>query len=133
MNTVKAQKSFSNKELSVAGLKAAFNILDKWGCSAEQAQAILRMKRATYFKLKGDPAGANLDADQLSRISMLLNIHQALRIVFENPENQYGFMKMKNHNPYFSGRTPMEVIEGGEFTKLYETFKRVDALRGGLV
>ncbi len=47
---------------------------------------------------------------------MALNIHQALRIVFENPANQYGFMKMKNHNPYFSGRSPLEVI-GGNVTE----------------
>lgn len=120
------------KRMGSAGLKAVLNILEKWGCSAEQAMAILRLPRATFYKYRNDPSQARLDRDQLTRLSYLLNMHQALRIVFENRENVYGFMSKKNHNPYFHGRTPLEVIESGDFGALYETYKRIDTLRGGL-
>lgn len=60
----------------------------------------------------------------------MLNIHSALRVIFDNPENLYGFMAMANHNPFFQGRTPLEVMSQGDFVSLYETFKRIDALRG---
>jgi len=40
-----------------------------------------------------------LSQDQLTRASYVLNIHAALRTVFENPENLYGFMAMPNNNP----------------------------------
>jgi hypothetical protein len=115
-----------------AGLKAVLNILEKWGCSAEQTMAILRLPRATFYKYRNDPSRARLDRDQLTRLSYLLNMHQALRIVFENHENVYGFMSKKNHNPYFHGRAPLEIIESGDFGALYETYKRIDTLRGGL-
>src|SRR5680860_80835 len=75
--------------MSVKGLKAVMNILDKWGCSPEQAQAILRLPRATFYRYRSNPDKAKLDADQLTRLSYLLNIHQALRIVFENKDNVY--------------------------------------------
>lgn len=133
MTSIVEKKSLDDvRRMGVSGLRAALNILDKWGCTADQGQAILRLPKATYYKYRNDPEGARLDKDQLTRISYLLNMHQALRIIFENPENVYGFMSKQNHNPYFHGRAPLEVIETGDFGALYETFKRIDTLRGGL-
>lgn len=121
----------TNRQLASAGLKAAFAVLNKWGCSADQAMAILRLPKATYYKYFRDPESARLNEDQLERLSYLVNIHAHLRLLFENPENQYGFMSMKNNNPFFNGRSPLEVIATGSFAALYETHKRIDALRGG--
>lgn len=126
-----AAKQADNRQLAAAGLRAVFAILDKWGCSPEQAMAILRLLKATYYKYFRDPASARLNEDQIERLSYLVNIHAHLRLLFENPENQYGFMRMKNHNPFFNGRSPLEVIASGSFAALYETHQRIDALRGG--
>ena len=98
--------------------------------AAEQAQKILGLNRATYFKYKKAPEAVNLSQDQLERLSYVINIHAALRVVFDNPENVYGFIKMPNHNPYFNGKTPLELISTGHFANLYEVYKRIDALRG---
>lgn len=117
--------------LGPAGFKAALNILQKWGCNATQQQAILGLPKATYYKYRQKPEAAQLGSDQLERISYLLNIHASLSTLFENPENRYGFMAMNNHNPYFNGKSPLELISSGSFGALYETFKRVDAMRGG--
>jgi len=112
------------------GLKAVFNILDKWGCSTEQQCHILSMKKSTFYKNREAVDSARLTDDQLERISYILNMHAALRTVFDNPDNVYGFMSMENKNPYFNGRAPLDIIATGNFGSLYETFKRVDALRG---
>ncbi|SFG37819.1 MULTISPECIES: MbcA/ParS/Xre antitoxin family protein [Neptunomonas] len=125
--------SFSpDKAAAATGLKAAVTILDKWGASGEQGEAILRVSHSTYARAKKKDAlvEINLDRDQLTRISFILNIHAALRIVFDNPENLYGFMKMANHNPFFEGRTPLEIMGSGDFVAVYETFRRIDAMRG---
>ena len=116
--------------MTASGFKAALKIFDKWGCGAEQAQKILGLNRATYFKYKKAPEAVNLSQDQLERLSYVINIHAALRVVFDNPENVYGFIKMPNHNPYFNGKTPLELISTGHFANLYEVYKRIDALRG---
>ncbi|SNY95944.1 hypothetical protein SAMN04488142_0460 [Halomonas sp. hl-4] len=120
-----------NKSAAAVGLKAAVRILDKWQATGEQGEAILRVSHSTYARARrGDLAEIKLDSDQLTRISYLLNIHAALRMLFENPDNLYGFVSMANHNPYFNGRTPLEVISSGDFAALYETFKRIDSMRG---
>ena len=61
----------------------------------------------------------------------MLNIHAALRMIFDNPDNLYGFVNMVNHNPFFNGRTPLAIMGTGDFAALYETYKRIDSLRGG--
>ncbi|WGI27050.1 hypothetical protein QEN58_08300 [Halomonas alkaliantarctica] len=120
-----------NRAAAAAGLKAAVRILDKWQASGEQGEAILRVSHSTYARARrGDLVEIKLDSDQLTRISYLLNIHAALRMIFDNPENLYGFVNLVNHNPYFNGRTPLEIIGSGDFAALYETFKRIDSLRG---
>nr|WP_295710747.1 antitoxin Xre-like helix-turn-helix domain-containing protein [uncultured Halomonas sp.] len=120
-----------NKRAAAAGLRAAVRILDKWRASCEQGEAILRVSHSTYARARrSDLAEIKLDSDQLTRVSYVLNIHAALRMLFDNPENLYGFVNMMNHNPYFNGRTPLEIMESGDFAALYETFKRIDSLRG---
>lgn len=129
MQTV--QDISQNRAAAAAGLKAAVRILDKWRASGEQGEAILRVSHSTYARARrGDLVEIKLDSDQLTRISYLLNIHAALRMIFDNPENLYGFVNLVNHNPYFNGRTPLEIMGSGDFAALYETFKRIDSLRG---
>ena len=75
---------------------------------------------------------ATVEKNQIERLSYLVNIHGCLRMIFENPKNVYGFMALKNDNPYFNGKSPLEIISTGQFPALYETFRRIDVLRGGL-
>ena len=131
MNALNENAKENVQARSATGLKTAVAILGKWGATVDAIQAVLRVSRATFFKAKsGSIEAINLDSDQLDRISLVLNMHAALRIVFDNPDNVYGFMAMKNNNDFFNGRTPLESMENGSFMSVYETFKRVDALRG---
>jgi len=123
----------TGKNTAATGLRAAVAILDKWGASGEQGQAILRVSHSTYARAKRKDGikSISLDRDQLSRVSFVLNIHAALRMIFDNPENLYGFMRMPNDNAFFFGRSPLEVMGEGDIIAVYETFRRIDALRGG--
>jgi hypothetical protein len=120
------------KDQCVAGLRAALRILDKWQASSEQACRILRISRSTYTRARqaDDAWSIGLDLDQMHRISFVLNIHAALRTVFDNPDNVYGFPSMENRNAFFNGRKPLDIMAQGDFISLYETFRRIDALRG---
>jgi hypothetical protein len=68
----------------------------------------------------------------MQRISFVLNIHATLRLVFDNPDNVYGFASMANDNEFFNGRSPLEIMAQGDMISLYETFRRIDMLRGAL-
>ncbi|MFT6431059.1 MAG: hypothetical protein ACJAXR_000861 [Halopseudomonas sp.] len=122
----------SERTAAATGLRTAVAILDKWGASGEQGEAILRVSHSTYAraKRKDGLVSINLDRDQLTRVSFVLNMHGTLRTVFDNPENVYGFMRMANDNPFFLGRSPLEVLGDGDIVALYETFRRIDVLRG---
>ena len=122
----------SDKTAAATGLRTAVSILDKWGATGEQGEAILRVSHSTYAraKRKDGLASINLDRDQLTRISFVLNIHAALRTIFDNPDNLYGFMRMPNDNAFFFGRSPLEVMGSGDMVAVYETFRRIDVLRG---
>ena len=115
---------------SSVAFKLASNILEKWQCSASDKQAILGLTKSSYYRFHHNE-GATLSNDKLERISYIANIHQALKIVFSNPDNAYGFMAMKNDNPYFNGNSPLALISSGNFGTLYEVFKRIDAMRNG--
>lgn len=125
----------SKKEVLTAhvnkAFKVALGICDKWECSVAEKEAIFGMPRSTLHRNTKKPLEAKLSGDQIERVSYILNIHQALRIVFSNSENIYGYMNMKNNNPYFNGQTPMDIIKTGSFGSLYEVFTRINAMRGG--
>ena len=128
MATLTAKENTSDINAGVA-FRLGDNILEKWGCSTAEKQAILKLKKSSYHRYQKDSNSASLSSDQLERISYLANIHQSLRLIFSNPENIYGFMKMKNDNEYFNGRSPLSIINTGNFGALYEVFKRIDTMR----
>lgn len=130
--TALAQAMDFTRTQCVTGLRAALRILDKWQASSEQACRILRISRSTYTRARQDGAdwSVSLDLDQMHRISFVLNIHAALRTLFDNPDNVYGFVSLENRNEFFNGRKPLEIMAQGDFISLYETFRRIDALRG---
>ena len=113
------------------GLKVVLNILNKWQCSEAEKQALLGIKRSTLHKYQDDPQSARVTHDLSERVSYLLNIHHALRLLFSNPENVYGFVRLENQNPPFNGLTPLHFMQSGRCAALYEVFRHVDGLRGG--
>lgn len=116
------------------GLRTALKIMELWGATQDEMTRILRISRSTLARAKSDSSSGRvqLDSDQLERISLVLNIHAALRLIFENPANLYGFVSKPNSNPFFNGRRPLDVMSEGSFINLYETARRIDSLRGGL-
>ncbi len=112
-------------------LRVAMNILNKWHCSEQEKQAILGISRSTLHKYQSKPDSARINPDLLERVSYLLNIHQSLKILFDNDENVYGFVRLPNHNYYFNGAAPMDILRSGLSSSLYEVNRQLDSLRGG--
>lgn len=122
--------TFSNSDMA-AGFKAADSILLSWGCSNRQIQNVLNLSKQSFDKFKTNPEQISLSDEQLVKVSYILNIHSVLRVVFNNSDNVKGFMSMKNHNEFFLGRPPIQVIESGKLCDLQEVYRRIDILRRG--
>lgn len=114
---------------SGAAFRLANNILQKWGCTIDEKQAILGLTHTSYLHFQQNNDSVALSNEQLDRISYLANIHQSLRVIFSNKENVYGFMNMKNNNSFFNGNSPLSLISSGSIDTLHEVFKRIDAMR----
>lgn len=69
-----------------------------------------------------------LDVDQLYRMSLVLNIHAALKMTFSNDLNVYRFPSLSNHNDFFNGRTPLEIMAQGDFVSIHETYRHIQSL-----
>ena len=133
MTIVNAPPAPEPKAMGAVGLRTAIKIMENWNASHEQIARILRVSASTIARAKASRQHAfNLDADQLDRISYVLNIHASLRLLFENQENVRGFMAMPNHNHFFNGRAPLNIMAEGSFANVYETFRHIDGLRGAL-
>lgn len=90
---------------------------------------ILGLEPVSFQEYLDNPSSAVLSDDQLKRSSYLANIHHALREVFSNPENVYGFMKMENHNPIFDGRTPLSILKDSDLNSFAEAFQSICKLK----
>lgn len=128
MHTTSRIHAFSKDQSSMI-LCTALRVLEKWRASTEQASSILRVSRSSISRAQ-QGKGVELDRDQLERASIVLNCHASLRLVFDNPENVYGFMGLENHNEFFNGRKPLEIMAQGDLMSLFEAYKRIDAFCG---
>ncbi|WP_259140401.1 antitoxin Xre-like helix-turn-helix domain-containing protein [Pseudomonas putida] len=122
-------EQFSKEQCSV-GLRVALRIIQKWQASPRQACRILRISQSTLRRVnQGRNVGSRLDRDQQERVGLVLSIHASLRTVFNDQSNVHCFPGLKNDNPFFDGRSPLEVMSHGDIISIYETFKRIRQLR----
>lgn len=108
--------------------RAAVNLFGKWAVTDEQASLLLDLNLRTYRRWKAE--GVNrLSRDLKARLSNLMGIHKALRIIFREPQRGYDWIKAPNQD--FSGMSALGVMLGGELTDLMRVRRYLDAERGG--
>lgn len=110
-------------------VNTAFNILDSWECSAEEAQAILGLKPRTYYEWRKHPP-ANPDRDKLERVSYVLGIWKSLRLLFPSNDAYKRWPRLQNTAPLFNGSTPMQMMKAGQISDLYRIRAWLDGWRG---
>lgn len=121
-----APEPITNEEAG-AMFRAVLNLFGKWGLSDEQAAILLDAPIRTYRRWKaGDPG--RIDRDGKARLSNIMGIHKALRIIFQEPQRGYGWIKAPNEA--FGGRSALAVMLGGELTDLMRVRRYLDAERG---
>jgi hypothetical protein len=111
-----------------AMFRAALNLFRLWGVGDDQAAMLLDLPRRTFARWKAEGPG-RIGRDGKARLSNLLGIHKALRIVFREPARGYAWIKAAN--AAFGGRSALDVMLGGELTDLMRVRRYLDAERGG--
>lgn len=108
-------------------LRAAVNLFRHWDITDEEAATLLDLTVRTYRRWKAKGPG-RLSCDGKARLSNLMGIHKALRIIFREPQRGYAWMKKPNEA--YDGRSALEVMLGGELTDLMRVRRYLDAERG---
>lgn len=94
----------------VAVIVGINTLLDRWGLAASEKIAILGFASdADLDCFINSPSTLNFSPALEQRLSLILNIHTELRLIFSNPMNFYGFMTMLNNNSPFLGKKPIEL------------------------
>ncbi len=110
-----------------AMLRAVLNLFGKWSITDDEAAVLLDLPVRTYRRWKAGQPG-RLNRDLKARLSNLLGIHKALRVIFAEPSRTYAWIKAQN--AAFGGRSALDVMLGGELTDLMRVRRYVDAERG---
>ncbi|HWK64026.1 MAG TPA: MbcA/ParS/Xre antitoxin family protein [Rhizobiaceae bacterium] len=115
-------------EEAAAMFRAAVNLFRLWDLTDEEAATLLDLPLRTYRRWKAGEIG-RIDRDGKARLSNIMGIHKALRIIFREPQRGYAWIGAAN--AAFGGRSAREVMLGGELTDLMRVRRYLDAERGG--
>jgi Protein of unknown function (DUF2384) len=125
-----AGAGFDPEELGEAALTAFFNICAAWGLSAEEERVLLGSPpRSTFFKWKSERS-AKLSPDTLERISYVMGIYKALRILLPTQEAAHAWVKKPNTARGFGGKSALERMLAGRVIDLADVRRYLDAERG---
>ena len=113
---------------AAAMFRAALNLFGKWELTDEQAATLLDMPVRSFRRWKAEGPG-RISRDGRARLSNLMGIHKALRIIFSEPQRDYAWVRAGNSA--FAGASAIDVMLGGELTDLMRVRRYLDAERGG--
>lgn len=118
-----------------AGLRTFARIAEQWKIPARDAMALLGVdSRSTYYELMKRAREAKevkgLSRDQLDRLSYLLGVYEAVRVLFpHSQDSRDNWVSRPNTAAPFAGHPPLEVMRSS-MVGLYQTFAHLATARG---
>lgn len=118
---------FSNEEVQ-AMQRAVIRLFDHWEVTDAQAATLLGdIAVRTYQRWKQGEYG-RWNVDLAARLSNLIGIHKALRLLYT--ETARGYRWIEAPNRAFGDHSALEVMLGGQLTDLMRVRRYLDSYRG---
>lgn len=128
LETLEKSKDHSPAEIA-AMRRAAAAILARWGVSAGDSAVILDgIPPETSGRWRGGDHGP-VNRDFITRMSYIVGIHAALRVIFADPAQGYAWMRRPNQK--LAGRTPLALLLDGGMDDLRRLHRYLDSVRAG--
>jgi hypothetical protein len=119
------------ERLSGPGLRAFFNIMARWRVRDRDARILLGgVTNGPYYQMKRDPNDRLLDADRLTRVSLLIGIFKALHVLYSE-ELADRWIQLPNSNRIFGGAAPLDYMMRGGLPAMQTVRRLLDARRAG--
>ena len=120
----------TRNELSGAAIFTVQGIFDLWGLASESACDLLGgISDRTWQRWKKGPERQMLDQDQLTRASLIIGIHRALRMLYSKAYAD-AWPTLDDQHPLFAGRTPVYAMSRGGIPAMHVTRQLLDGWRG---
>ena len=112
----------------VQAMQRAFvNLAEKWDITDDQAAVLMGdISVRTFRRWKAGDLG-RAGVDTAARLSNLMGIHKALRLLFKEPVRGYGWVKRPND--VFGGVPALDVMLHGQLTDIMRVRRYLDAMR----
>ena len=108
--------------------RAAVNLFARWRLTDAQACILLGgLSSRTWSRWKAGSIG-RVPRDLRARLSNLMGIHEALRIIFTDAERGYGWINRPS--AAFRGASALDIMLGGELTDIMRVRSHLDSVRG---
>ena len=109
--------------------RAVINLFCRWKLTDAQASILLGdLSVRTWTRWKTGIIG-RIPRDRKCRLSNLLGIHEALRIIFTDVDRSYDWVKRPNQA--FGGTPALDIMLGGDLTDIMRVRCYLDSVRGG--
>ncbi len=126
----------TRRQLSAPSLRTFAAITDLWGINETQRRLILGSPARSTFcrwrKRAREHYPLVLPVETLRRISIVLGIHGALTVLFQNEREGVAWLKQPHSAPSFGGHPPMDLITDGTFEALITVQRFLNAARNGI-
>lgn len=120
----------TSQDLAGPGLRAFLRLAELWELDQEAQRTLLGgPSRATWHRWRKTPP-ADLSRDTLERLSYLLGIWKALKILIPDAAQAAAWVRRPNADPLFGGRPPLERMLQGRLVDLADVRRHLDAARG---
>ena len=125
----------NRRRLSGPGLRTFVSIADLWRLTAEQRRLVLGMPAKstyrTWLKVAQEHREMTLGVDALMRISAVLGIHQALRVLHGDELGGVAWLQRPHGSTVFAGRKPLDFVVEGTLESLMTARRFLDAMLQG--
>jgi len=118
------------RRLGTAGMRTFLAIADEWQLTVPARRILLgELPESTYHKWKLGDVGTP-SRDQLERLSLLLGIYKAIRLLFSDDATGIRWLRAVNAAPDFASQTPLERMGRGSIDDLWAVRRYLDGWRG---
>ncbi len=129
INQAASQNGHYTQDELRAMQRAVINLFDKWRVSDVDAAVLLGGIAAKTFRRWKEGDYGRVNRDLADRMSNLMGIHKALRIIFTNPAQAHDWIGSENKS--LGDRTPLAIMMQGGMDDIVRIRRYLDSVRGG--
>ena len=116
--------------LGAAGFRTFLGIADLWSLAVSERRLLLGdIADSTYHNWKANRF-SEPSRDLLERLSLLLGIYKALRLIFTDESTSIRWLRGENTDPTFACRSPLSRMLDGSIDDLYDGLADASAAYG---